>query len=170
MQQSRTSIVVGVVPGQPSTVVTKAAEFAVRFDADLVCVSVDAFRYTVAREPDGRVVAMPIDSDLADDIVEEFDPNLHALISEALTGHPGVRWSVRALAGGPAQELARLAEELDAAMIVVGTRDPGIRGSLHEFFNGSVAVQLAHRQHRPVVVVPLHPVGAEGELPWQNEN
>lgn len=170
MQQSRTSIVVGVVPGQPSTVVTKAAEFAVHFDADLVCASVDASRYTIAREPDGRVVAMPIDSDLADDIVEEFDQSLHALISETLTSHRGVHWSVRALAGGPAQELARLAEELDAAMIVVGTRDPGIRGSLHEFFNGSVAVQLAHRQHRPVVVVPLHPVGAEGELPWQNEN
>jgi len=112
---------------------------------------------------------MPIDSDLADDVVEEFDPDLHRTIAEVLDHHP-VRWSVRALAGGPAQELAGLAEEVDAAMIVVGTRDPGIRGSLHEFFNGSVAVQLAHRQHRPIVVVPLNPVGAEGDLPWQDED
>lgn len=166
-RQSRTSIVVGVVPGQPSTVVATAAAFAERFDADLVCASVDASRYTVVREPDGEIVAMPIDSDLADEAREEFDPGLRAAVAEVLDRRP-VRWSVRALAGGPAQELAGLAEELDAAMIVVGTREPGLRGSLREFFSGSVAVQLAHRQHRPVVVVPLSPVGADGELPWQD--
>lgn len=169
MERNSTSIIVGVIPGQPAAVVAAAAVFAERFDADLVCVSVDASRYTVVREPDGQVLAMPIDSDLADDVVEEFDPDLHRTIAEVLDHHP-VRWSVRALAGGPAQELAGLAEEVDAAMIIVGTRDSGIRGSLHEFFNGSVAVQLAHRQHRPIVVVPLNPVGAEGDLPWQDED
>lgn len=42
-------------------------------------------------------------------------------------------------------------------MLVIGTRE-GARGALREAVHGSVAAQLAHRQHRPVVVVPLDPV------------
>lgn len=41
------------------------------------------------------------------------------------------------------------------APIILGVRRAGVRGSLHEFFNGSVAIQLSRRQHRPLVVVPL---------------
>jgi nucleotide-binding universal stress UspA family protein len=169
------TVLVGVVPGQPTAVVAAAARFAERFGAELVCASVDVGRYTVDHQPDGTVVSNSIDADLVDDIVEQFDPALRATLAEVLDNrsvpdnHHPVRWSVRALAGGAAQELAGLADELDAAMIVVGTRKAGMRGSLHEFFNGSVAVQLAHRQHRPVVVVPLDPVGPESVLPWQDE-
>lgn len=168
MTEQSTYVVVGVLPGQPADVVAAAATFAEHFGAHLVCASVDASHYTIDRRPDGTVVAMPVDSDLADDVVEEFDPDLAATIAEVLRGR-AVQWSTRALAGGPARELAVLAEELHAAMIVVGTHEAGLRGSLHSFFNGSVAVQLAHRQHRPVVVVPLDPVGTDGELPWQEE-
>lgn len=158
-------IVVGVVPEQPAAVLSSAAKFAEHFDAEIVCASVDLSRYTVDRRPDGTVYAMPVNSDLADGIVEEFDPELRDAIAGTLDPL-GVRWSTRALAGGPAQELASLAADLDAAMIVVGTRERGVKGSLHEFFNGSVAVQLAHRQHRPVVVIPLNPVTDDDELPW----
>lgn len=164
--QSRPTIVVGVERGQPATVLTAAALFARRFEAELVCASVDPSHYAVGQEADGTVIAMPLDSDLVDDGTETFDPELRRTIAEVLDALP-VRWSVRALAGGPGQELARLAEELDAAMIVVGTRERGIRGTLREFFNGSVAVQLAHRQHRPVVVVPLNPADSDEELPWR---
>lgn len=160
-------VVVGVSPGQPTTVVTTAAAFAERFDAHLVCASVDTGRYTVVREPDGQILSAAIDPDLADEGVEEFDPELRAALEKSLHGRT-VRWAVRALAGAPSLELSRLADELDATMIVVGTREPGARGSLHDFFTGSVAVQLAHRQHGPVVVVPLHPVGPEAPLPWQD--
>lgn len=158
-------IVVGVVPGQPAAVVSAAARFARHFDADLVCASVDAVRYPVDVLPDGSVVSLANDPDLGEELVERFDPDLHAAIASVLEGS-GVAWSARALAGTPAQELARLADQLDAEMIVVGTREPGFRSSLHEFFNGSVAVQLAHRQPRPVVVVPLAPVGDHGDPPW----
>ncbi|WP_370035942.1 hypothetical protein [Brevibacterium epidermidis] len=41
------------------------------------------------------------------------------------------------------------------AHIILGVRRSGIRGSLREFFNGSVAIQLSRHQHRPLVVVPL---------------
>lgn len=169
MNWHKPRIVVGVVPDQPNAVIATAATFAHQFRADLVCASVDTARYTVDTLQDGTVVSMPIDPDLADEAVERFDPELRSSIATVLEDR-GVLWSVRALAGGPAQELARLADELDAAMIVVGTREPGIKGSLHEFFSGSVAAQLAHRQHRPIVVVPLNPVGLDGELPWNQDD
>lgn len=165
MNGRRAHIVVGVVPRQPAAVVTEAAQFARHFDADLVCAFVDAGRYVVEELPDGSVTSLSLNPDLPDLRVETFAPELRAQIAAALDNQD-VRWSTRALAGGPAQALAHLADQLDAKMIVVGTREAGFRGTLHEFINGSVAAQLAHRQHRPVVVVPLNPVGDDGDLPW----
>ena len=54
---------------------------------------------------------------------------------------------------GPRDQAAR--HKLDAQLIVVGTRKRGIGESIREFFTGSVAARLAHRQHRSVLVVPL---------------
>lgn len=164
MSQKKPHVVVGVVPGQPGAVVAQAATFAERFSANLVCASVDSTRYTIEGCPDGTVVTMPLNPDRFSDEQEAFDPGLREAIAETLRGRP-VSWTVRMLAGGAAQELTRLADELDAAMIVVGTREAGLRGSLREFFNGSVAVQLAHGQHRPVVVIPLDPRPAGQAFP-----
>lgn len=161
-------IVVGVVPGQPAAVLEQAAVFAERFGADMICARVDASRYVVERHPDGTETTMPIDPDLADDDASDVggaDAELEDIIRAALDGR-SVTWSLRTLAGGAASALARLADEADAAMIVVGTREPGLKDSLREFFNGSVAVQLAHRQHRPLVVIPLNPVAGDDDLPW----
>jgi nucleotide-binding universal stress UspA family protein len=52
-------------------------------------------------------------------------------------------------------------------LIVVGTRHPGVRAGAREFFGGSVAVHLAHRQHRPVLVIPLAPTPHGTKLPWE---
>ncbi len=166
MDQDKTYVIVGVEPGQPSAVVNTAARFAERFGAELVCAAVDTSRYTLDERADATAVSRPIDPSLADVEAGDFDPELRTEISEVMEHWP-VQWSARVLAGGAAQELAQLAAELDAAMIVVGTRETGFRGILYEFFTGSVAAQLAHRQHHPVVVVPLNPVAHDGELPWQ---
>jgi nucleotide-binding universal stress UspA family protein len=159
-------VVVGVVPGQPPAVVAEAARFAAAFGAELVCALVDPSRYPVPGAVGGEVQTTSIDPDLADDAELIFDPEVESAIAKTLA-KTGVCWTVRALAGGPAVELARLADELDAIMIVVGTREAGFRGTLHEFFSGSVAAQLAHHQHRPVVVVPLRPVGIDEPPFWQ---
>ncbi len=161
----RQYVVVGVVPDQLDSVVAEAARFAEVFDAELVGAWVDASRYVIGSDDDGVEVATSIDPDLADDAELVFPAALEAEMAATLAEAP-CRWSTRALAGGPYRELARLADELDAAMIVVGTRKPGFRGSIHGFFSGSVAVQLAHRQHRPVVVIPVHPVGPTAQPPW----
>lgn len=160
------AVVVGVVPGQPIEVVTVAAQFAEHFAAELVCEYVDRSSYPVETRADGTVLAAPIDPDVGDEEAETFDPELAQALSTALARH-AVRWSTRALAGGVAPALAHLADDLDASMIVVGTRDAGLRASVQEFFAGSVAVHLAHRQHRPLVVVPLSPVTGDDALPWQ---
>ncbi|GAB3802796.1 hypothetical protein GCM10028798_20760 [Humibacter antri] len=148
------------------TVLIEAIRFARMLGAQLVVANVDATRYTTKRNPDGTVFAFPIDPDSADSVTEEFDQLLAAHVT-ALLKNSGVRWSMRALAGDPAHELARLAHEVNALAIVVGTRKRGLRTTAHEFFNGSVAVHLAHRQHHPVIVIPLDPVAHDEPLPWE---
>jgi nucleotide-binding universal stress UspA family protein len=164
--ENGSSIVVGVVRGQPDEVLVQAAILARKFNATLICASVDMTRYTVEELPDGSVTAFPLDPDAAEVLHEEFDQELADRIQRVLE-HEGVTWSLRALAGEPARELSHLAEHVDAALIVVGTRHEGFRGSVREFFSGSVAVHLAHRQHRPVVVIPLSPIPRGTNLPWE---
>lgn len=163
MSTEESWIVVGVVPDQPPGVLHAAVDFAERFRARLTCAHVDSSRYPVEHHPDGTVRSAPLDPDTPDDGTDGLQAELATAVGQVLGDRRP--WELRMLAGDPATELARLADALDAAMIVVGTREAGMRSSLHEFFTGSVAVQLAHRQHRPVVVVPLNPVS--GDQPWQ---
>jgi len=160
------TLVVGVVPRQSDAVVHEALRFAELMDAALVLATVDSTRYTTGHNPDGSVAAFSIDPDAAEVITEEADPGFAEHLS-TLVEPSGVPWTLRALAGDPAHELARLAHEVGAVAIIVGTRKRGLRTSAHEFFNGSVAVHLAHRQHHPVIVIPVDPVAHDEHLPWE---
>lgn len=160
------TVIVGVVPHQADGVLLRAAEFAAALDAELVCAAVDRSRYTVEENVDGSVVALPFDPDLPEFGEDVFDPQLAGHIDRLLEGIP-VRYSVRALAGEPVRALGRLADTLDAEMIVVGTRE-GARTNLKDFFGGSLAVHLAHRQRRPVLVVPVAPTPRGERLPWED--
>jgi nucleotide-binding universal stress UspA family protein len=164
------TVVLGVTQGQPESVVLQAAKFAARFDAELVCVHVDTTRYMVEALADGTIAAFPLDPDIPDLMPEAFDPEFELHLEQVLSSAPvAVEWSVREVAGEPAQEISRVAEERDAALIVVGARQPGLRAGMREFFAGSVAVHLAHRQSRPVVVIPTSPVPQGDALPWEVE-
>ena len=147
-------VVVGVTPKQPPAVIRLAARFAREFQAVLVCANVEAGSYVVAEHPDGSVESRPIDPDQPDWNTAVFDGGLANEI-RTLAQAEGIRVEFRELAGDIAHALGRLAEVLDAEMIIVGSRRGGLRSSMHEFFGGSVAAHLAHRQPRPVVVVPL---------------
>lgn len=68
-------------------------------------------------------------------------------VTEALAGAP-VSWSYHEESGDPAAQLARIAEQTDAAYIVVGAAHRGLH--LH----GPTPKRLLHIQSRPVVVVP----------------
>jgi len=159
-------VIVGVAPGQPDAVVLQAAVFAAHFTAELICAWVDAGRFMVSEHPDGSMSTLSFDPDNTDLADEGFHPGLRAHL-EALLEGSGVAWSTRALAGDPALALGHLAETLGASLIIVGTRESSVRGGLQAFFSGSIAVRLAHRQHRPVVMIPLAPVPFDERLPWE---
>lgn len=162
-------IVVGVTPGQSEAVLLHAARFARHFNGSLVCASVDLMSFVVSEHPDGSVDSRPIDPDCADWNCTVFDRGLAQHIQQVLRNEQ-VELIFRALAGECAHALGRLAETLQAEMIVVGSRHHGIRSGIGEYFAGSVAVHLAHWQHRPVVVVPISPVPAGQRLPWEGSD
>lgn len=146
------SLIVGVVADVPEVVITESASLAHDLGAALVFATVEPLRYSISTLPDGSVLSMPLDPDVADTQEESFDPDLQTRI-EALLQNASAEFVARA--GDPAIELGRLAEERGARAIAVGTRKPGFRASLEEFLAGSIAVSLAHNQARPVIVIPV---------------
>lgn len=160
-------VVAGVVPGSGEAVVTRAVEFAARFGTGLVCVIVEPDRVAFTEGIDGTVLSYPLDPDEFDG-PPVFDDDQEARLRPIAEAR-GVVLETRALSGEPAHCLGRFAERIGAPMIVVGSREAGLRGSVREFFAGSVALHLSHRQHLPVVVVPLAPVARTDRLPWEHE-
>jgi nucleotide-binding universal stress UspA family protein len=161
-EAARGAVLVGVVPDLNPRVLKEAARYAVLLAAPLLVVHVDVTRFVTYEDPDGYVHSSPIDVNIA-----AGEGELEAVKSQAtgILEGLGVRWSVRQLVGDPALALKHLAEEVDARLIVVGTRKRGFGESVREFFTGSVAARLAHRQHRPILVVPLgEPVPDDQEI------
>ncbi|MEO8907265.1 MAG: universal stress protein [Microbacteriaceae bacterium] len=159
-------IVVGIAPDEAPHVLLEAARFARELGVELVCAHVDAARYPIEEHVDGTVASLPLDPEVPDLRDETVDPALRRYVLATLAD-AGVAVRLYALAGDPAQALGRLSESLDARAIVVGTRHPGVRTGLEEFFTGSIAVRLAHRQSRPVIVIPLEPHATKA--PWELE-
>jgi nucleotide-binding universal stress UspA family protein len=164
--QAARQILVGVTYGQPDVVLRHAARFARTFQAALVCAHVDPGRYVVEELPDGSVASLPLDPDLPELKDTDFDQGLVAQVRAAVADE-SVELSFRELAGDVAYALTRLADILDVEMIIVGSRRGGVRAGLKQFLTGSVAAHLAHRQPRPVVVIPVAPVAEGKPLPWE---
>jgi nucleotide-binding universal stress UspA family protein len=160
------AVIVGVIPDQPPRVLKEAARYAKLFGAPLIVAHVDVTRFVTYEDPDGYVHSAPIDLDIA-----TGDAQLR-IVTEATAsllgaaGPDGVEWSVRQLVGDPALAIKHLAEQSQARLIVVGTRRRGFGESVREFFTGSVAARLTHRQSRPVLVVPLEEPVADDEELW----
>jgi nucleotide-binding universal stress UspA family protein len=164
--QAARRILVGVTYGQPDVVLRHAARFARTFQAALVCAHVDPGRYVVEELPDGSVASLPLDPDLPELKDTDFDQGLVAQVRAAVADE-SLELSFRELAGDVAYALTRLADILEGEMIIVGSRRGGVRAGLKQFLTGSVAAHLAHRQPRPVVVIPVAPVAEGRPLPWE---
>lgn len=158
--------VVGIVPGQPQLVALTAAAWArAASGVRLYFAYVDPSRHTVDELPDGSVRHVPVDPDSVDEHWLQRQAHIEAHLREVMDGL-GVPWEFRYLAGRPDRALTHLARAVDAAVIIVGTRAPGVREGMREFVEGSVAVQLAHHQHRPVLTVPLSVVDWKAQVAW----
>jgi nucleotide-binding universal stress UspA family protein len=164
--RAEAQILVGVTYGQPDVVLRQAARFARVFGASLVCAHVDPGRYVVEERPDGSVVSLPLDPELPELRDTDFDQGLVAQVRAAVADD-SIDLSFRELAGDVAYALTRLADILDVELIIVGSRRGGVKAGLKQFLTGSVAAHLAHRQHRPVVVIPVAPVAEGKPLPWE---
>ncbi|SFR89813.1 Nucleotide-binding universal stress protein, UspA family [Microbacterium sp. cf046] len=156
------AVLVGVVPGLPVRVLKEAGRYAKLLHAPLVVVHVDVTRFVTYEDPDGYVHSAPIDINVA-----AGEGDLAIVTAEAekvLAGHE-VEWTVKQLVGDPAMAMKHLADQVDAKLLVVGTRKRGLGESIREFFTGSVAARLAHRQQRPILVIPLgEPVPDDEEI------
>lgn len=158
------AVIVGVVPGIPPRVYIEAARYARVLSAPLAVVHVDVTRFVTFEDPDGYIHAAPVDVDLAPAHAQLAEITRAA---EQILAGCGVQWSVTQLIGDPALAMKHLADRVDAKLLVVGTRKRGIGESIREFFTGSVAARLTHRQHRPVLVIPLgDPVPDDQPIDW----
>lgn len=145
----RGAVIVGAVPGESARVYAEAADIAHALGVPLVVAYVDVTRFIAGTGEAAEVLSVPVDIALSagefDDVAAEAGGHLADFAGD---------WAVRQVVGDPALALRRLAGEVDARMIVVGTRKRGVSERLREVLYGSVAVRLAHRQRRPVLVVP----------------
>jgi nucleotide-binding universal stress UspA family protein len=157
-------VLVGIAPGQHPEVARAAAALAAALRTELVVAWADPARSVVREHADGSVVPHPVDAGDGPG-TPEGDEALDPL--RAVLDAGGAPWTFRCLAGEPARALARLAATVGARMIVVGSREPGLVPRLAEFFTGSVAVQLVHRQRIPVLVVPVSAGATEGRAAWE---
>lgn len=159
------AVIAGVVPGQSPRVLTEAARFARLFSAPLAVIHVDVTRFVTFEDPDAIVPAVPLE--LESGAGNPGWEQVRAAAASTLDG-TDIPWSVHQLVGDPAMAIGRLAERIDAKLIVVGTRGRGFGESIREFFMGSVAARLSHRQRRSILVVPLgEPVPDDQEIVWE---
>ena len=147
-------LLVGVVPGQHPEVLQTAATLAQGLSAPLLCAYVDEASYLVEWDPARSAHRLSLHPDKDDDDIRSLTNNLKSAIGSAIPG-ASPEWTLRTLAGDPARALGRLAAEVNAPMIIVGTPEKGFGHRITELLNGSVAAWLTHHQSRPVLVVPF---------------
>ncbi len=148
------ALVVGVEPGQPELVVVTAAKLAEALEAKVYFAYADPERITTREFPDGTVQHSSLSLDYVDDEVwQERRDKLIAALNAVLATTP-IEWEFRYLAGRTDRALTHLARAVDASMFIVGTERPGGSGRMKRFFRGTVANNLAHHQHRPVLMIP----------------
>jgi nucleotide-binding universal stress UspA family protein len=148
-------LLVGVVPGQHPEVLQTAVALAQQLMAPLLFAYVDEASYLVEWDPARSTHRLSLHPDKNDDDIRSVTEDLKSVIVSAVRPGPPTEWTLRTLAGDPARALGRLAAEVNAPMIIVGTPERGFGHRITELLNGSVAAWLTHHQSRPVLVVPF---------------
>lgn len=119
-----------------------AGAYALALNTDLVIVHAVGLTEVI----DGRRVVAEAHSD---EIAEQFAGWCEAVRTAGVD-----EWTPRLLDGAPVDTILRVADEVDASLLVVGRQGSGKRP---ELLLGSTAHQIAENSPRPVLVVP--PIG-----------
>ncbi|WP_420119994.1 universal stress protein [Nakamurella sp.] len=98
-------------------------------------------------------VPIPEEIGAGDEAEDAVEAELVRIITDSgdLTG---VTWELLSTTGEAGAELVRIAEDRDAACVVVGKRHSGFGDFLHRIASGSVSRAVVARQKFPVLVVP----------------
>jgi nucleotide-binding universal stress UspA family protein len=98
---------------------------------------------------------LPVGEDLqlSAEVEKELDDELMEQIT-ASGDLDGVQWQLVSSYGEAATELIRIAQDRDAALVVVGKRHSGFAEFLHRITSGSVSRAIVAAQKCPVMVVP----------------
>ena len=147
-------LVVGVLPGQSPEVLQTAASLASKLAAPLICAHVDEASYLVEWDPARSAHRLSLHPNTDNAEIRAVTQELRNSIGSACDAL-GIHWTLRTLAGDPARALGRLAAETGAAMIIVGTPEPGLGHRISAALNGSVAAWLSHHQGHPILIVPV---------------
>lgn len=147
-------LVAGVLPGQSPEVLQVAGALAKTLAARLICAYVDEASYLVEWDPARSAHRLSLHPEAGNAEIRAVTQELRSSIA-SVCGPLGIDWTLQLLAGDPARALGRLAGEVDAAMIIVGTPEPGLGHRISAALNGSVAAWLSHHQDRPILIVPV---------------
>ena len=139
----------------------RAAEYARAFAAKVVVVSVAAPQPLAEVGTPGAFGLLPYYAYPAGGPgqVVERDEQLweqHREHVQKLFADADLQVEFAGVAGDPAQQLVDAAEQHQAKLIIVGTREPGF---LERLLGGSVSQDVARRAHRDVLIV--HPGGEQ---------
>ena len=98
---------------------------------------------------------LPVGDDLqlADEVERELDEKMAAELA-ASGDLDGLEWQLLSSYGEAAVELIRIAQDRDAAVVVVGKRHTGFAEFVHRITSGSVSRAILAAQKCPVLVVP----------------
>jgi nucleotide-binding universal stress UspA family protein len=152
-------VVVGLSAGTPDRVLDEAVAVARDLGIRLACVYVDESRVPIGEAPDGSLMTAPLTDGGSGEAAQAIDRMAGSELTARIASRAAdtsVTVTFHTLAGDPVNALARFAVDRDARLIVVGTRQPGVRASLSLLLAGPVASRLTRRQPVPVLVVPLH--------------
>ena len=147
-------LVAGVLPGQSPEVLQAAGALAKTLAARLICAYVDEASYLVEWDPARSAHRLSLHPETDNAEIRAVTEELRNSIASAISPL-GIDWTLQLLAGDPARALGRLAGEVGAGMIIVGTPEPGLGHRISAALNGSVAAWLSHHQDRPILIVPV---------------
>lgn len=148
------AVVVGLLPEQDPAVLSYAVGMAAAMRAELVGAHVDPGSYLIEWDPSGNVLGKSLERALdPDDEAASAVRELGPLLAEAARAR-NVSSSIRVLGGDPAMALGRLAQAVQASIIVVGARRPGLLAGVNEALTGSVVRKLLATQTIPVLAIP----------------
>ena len=144
-------IVVGVYPGQSTLVINEGLVAAHESGHAIVFAHVRVTSYLTEWDTARQRRETARRATTGEDAV------LIAELTEVISGlaDRGVSWTLRLIDGDPPKALVRLADEVHASRIIVGSRGAGLVNATGEWLSRSVATRLIHLQHRPVTVVPV---------------